>query len=109
MMLFKIIENINPQDMQVLYYAIGTVLIAVLGYFIKDLHNLVKTINNSVNQLNSSLILIKNEVKKDSELMAYKLEIHERRIKDLEADAKINQKEIKSIVDEILKNHGLIS
>lgn len=66
MILTDTLTNINIMDF---YYVIATLIIASLGYFIKDLHKLIKSLNVTVIELNTTVEVIRKSHEKEIELI----------------------------------------
>jgi len=94
--------------MQYLFYAIGTLLIGALSYFLRDLHRLVKTINESVTELNTAIKIINSDIKKDGRRWDDSLNRHERRIDQVENEVRKNNNDIRDLIKSVLKDHNII-
>jgi hypothetical protein len=68
-----------------LFYSIISVLLAVVAYFIKQLHSDFKRVEKDMSEVKTTTSLIKAEFKGINELMNQRIEFLERRLNHVES------------------------
>ena len=82
--------TINPE---IFFYSLLSVLLAVVAYFLKQLHSDFKRVEKDVTEVKVITALIKTEFKGINDLMNQKIEFLEKRLTHIETFVYKNQKE----------------
>lgn len=72
----------NPE---IFFYSLLSVLLAVVAYFLKQLHSDFKRVEKDVTEVKTTTALIKTEFKGINELMNQRIEFLEKRINHIES------------------------
>lgn len=74
----------NELILNVLFGSISSLLLAVVAYFIKQLHSDFKKMEKDITEVKTMALLIKTEFKNSYDLISQRVEYLETRIKNLE-------------------------
>ncbi|RLZ06453.1 hypothetical protein [Faecalibacter macacae] len=74
----------NELILNVLFGSISSLLLAVVAYFIKQLHSDFKKMEKDITEVKTMALLIKTEFKNSYDLLSQRVEYLETRIKNLE-------------------------
>jgi cell division protein FtsB len=74
----------NELVLNVLFGSISSLLLAVVAYFIKQLHTDFKKMEKDITEVKTMALLIKTEFKNSYDLLSQRVEYLETRIKNLE-------------------------
>lgn len=74
----------NEMVLNVLFGSISSLLLAVVAYFIKQLHSDFKKMEKDITEVKTMALLIKTEFKNSYDLVSQRVEYLETRIKNLE-------------------------
>lgn len=74
--------TVNPE---IFFYSLLSVLLAVVAYFLKQLHSDFKRVEKDVTEVKTTTALIKTEFKGINELMNQRIEFLEKRINHIES------------------------
>lgn len=90
-----ITETLNSGlEISQIYYVLATIIIGVLGYFIKDLHKLIKSLNTTVQELNTTVVVIRETNEKELQMINSTISDRTRRISNLEDQIREHDKDI---------------
>ena len=78
---------------EIFFFSILTLLLGVVAYFLKQLHSDFKRFEKDVNEVKSTVVLIKAEFKGINDLMNQKIEFLEKRLAHVETYVYKNQAE----------------
>ena len=74
----------NELVLNVLFGSVSSLLLAVVAYFIKQLHSDFKKMEKDITEVKTMALLIKTEFKNSYDLLSQRVEYLETRIKNLE-------------------------
>lgn len=74
----------NEITLNVLFGAVSSVLLAIVAYFIKQLHTDFKSMEINMNEVKTMAIIIKTEFKNSYDLLSQRVEYLEQRINKIE-------------------------
>lgn len=78
---------------EIFFFSLLTLLLGVVAYFLKQLHSDFKRFEKDVNEVKSTVVLIKAEFKGINDLMNQKIEFLEKRLAHVETYVYKNQNE----------------
>ena len=82
-------ENMN--NITVLFGTLITLLLSVVGYFIKQLHTDFKSMEKDLIEVKTMALIIKTEFKSGNDLLNQKVEYLEKRVNNIELTILKNQ------------------
>ena len=71
-------------DVNILFGSVSSLLLAVVAYFIKQLHSDFKNMERDISEVKTMALLIKTEFKNSHDLLNQKVEYMEQRINKIE-------------------------
>ena len=71
-------------DINILFGSLSSILLAVVAYFIKQLHSDFKNMERDISEVKTMALLIKTEFKNSHDLLNQKVEYLEQRINKIE-------------------------
>ncbi|MGV4413236.1 hypothetical protein [Soonwooa sp.] len=71
-------------DINILFGSVSSLLLAVVAYFIKQLHSDFKNMERDISEVKTMALLIKTEFKNSQDLLNQKVEYLEQRVNKLE-------------------------
>ena len=77
--------------LNVLFGSVSSVLLAIVAYFIRQLHNDFKSMEKDITEVKTMALLIKTEFKNSYDLLNQKVDFLEQRVSKLEFNQLKNQ------------------
>lgn len=81
----------NEITLNVLFGSVSSVLLAIVAYFIRQLHSDFKSMEKDITEVKTMALLIKTEFKNSYDLLNQKVEYLEQRINKIELNQIKNQ------------------
>ncbi|WP_124642916.1 hypothetical protein [Amniculibacterium aquaticum] len=81
----------NEITLNVLFGSVSSVLLAIVAYFIRQLHSDFKSMEKDISEVKTMALLIKTEFKNSYDLLNQKVEYLEQRVTKLELNNIKNQ------------------
>ncbi len=81
----------NEITLNVLFGSVSSVLLAIVAYFIRQLHSDFKSMEKDISEVKTMALLIKTEFKNSYDLLNQKVEYLEQRVTKLELNHIKNQ------------------
>ena len=77
--------------LNVLFGSVSSVLLAIVAYFIRQLHSDFKSMEKDISEVKTMALLIKTEFKNSYDLLNQKVDFLEKRVSKLEFNQQKNQ------------------
>lgn len=74
----------NEITLNILFGSVSSVLLAIVAYFIKQLHTDFKSMERDISEVKTMALLIKSEFKTSNDLLNQKVDYLEQRVNKLE-------------------------
>ena len=81
----------NEITLNVLFGSVSSVLLAIVAYFIRQLHSDFKSMEKDISEVKTMALLIKTEFKNSYDLLNQKVDFLEQRVSKLEFNQLKNQ------------------
>ena len=81
----------NEITLNILFGSVSSVLLAIVAYFIKQLHTDFKSMERDISEVKTMALIIKTEFKNSQDLLNQKVEYLEQRINKIELNQIKNQ------------------
>ena len=81
----------NEITLNVLFGSVSSVLLAIVAYFIRQLHSDFKSMEKDITEVKTMALLIKTEFKNSYDLLNQKVDFLEKRVSKLEFNQLKNQ------------------
>lgn len=75
----------GPVDIDIFFYSLLSVLLAIVAYFLKQLHTDFKRVEKDVTEVKTTTAIIKTEFKGIKELMNQRIESLKKRLNNVES------------------------